>query len=75
MSFGKGLTHNHTIKTQNNPEVDSFLKHCGKCETEGNQHFVFIPQCFFYFPQIKVQFLSHIYFAVFEVLHFGQVCL
>ena len=43
----------------------------GKGENAGNQHFLFLPQCFF-MSQNKLKFFSHVYFVVCKCFQFDQ---
>ena len=64
------LTLYHTIPTFNDPEKETFRKHCGKRRNAGNQHFLLFPQCFL---PIKKEFLgfSYIYFVICNCFYFG----
>ena len=46
LSFGKGLTLYHTVRTFDDPEKEVFWKNCGKGENAGDQHFLLFPQCY-----------------------------
>ena len=67
------LTLYYIIPTFNNPEKERFSKHCGEKEKMlVTSIFSFSFNVFYSFKN-KVQFLSHNYFVICKVFHFGMV--
>ena len=64
LSFGKELTHSHTMTPIDRSGKKAFWKHCGKRRNCLYKQFLLFPQCFLLYQRQKLSFLLHLIYCL-----------